>query len=60
VVTLEVLGEDGVTWTAADSARTRKRGKVAFVVPVSVGTSYRLVFAGGDRFAPSTSGTVVN
>jgi len=60
LVSLEVLGEDGVTWTATDSARTRKRGKVAFVVPVSVGTSYRLVFAGGDRFAPSTSGTVVN
>ena len=60
VVSLELLGEDGVTWTAIDSAVTRKRGKVQFVEPISEGASYRLSFAGSDRFAPSVSGVVVN
>ena len=60
MVSLELLGEDGVTWTAIDSARTKKRGKVQFVEPISEGASYRLSFAGGDRFAPSVSGVVVN
>jgi hypothetical protein len=60
VVSLELLGVDGVTWTAVDSGVTRKRGKVQFVEPISEGASYRLSFAGGDRFAPSVSGVVVN
>jgi len=60
IVSLELLGDDGVTWTAIDTARTRKRGKVKFLEPISEGASYRLSFAGGDRFAPSVSGVVVN
>ncbi len=60
LVSLELLGADGVTWTAVDTARTRKRGKATFLEPISEGASYRLVFAGGDRFAPSVSGVVVN
>jgi 5-hydroxyisourate hydrolase-like protein (transthyretin family) len=60
LVSLELLAADGVTWTAIDSARTRKRGKVQFLEPISEGASYRLSFAGGDRFAPSVSGVVVN
>lgn len=59
-VALEVLGTDGITWTAVDSAVTRRHGKVLFVKPVAVGTSYRLSFAGSDRFAPGVSGVVVN
>ena len=60
IVPLELLGEDGVTWTAIDSGRTKRRGKVKFLEPISEGSSYRLSFAGGDGFAPSVSGVVVN
>lgn len=60
LVTLQVLGDDGVTWSGVASARTRKKGKVQFVVPTSEGTSYRLAYAGGWRYAPSVSGVVVN
>ncbi|GAB3251367.1 hypothetical protein [Nocardioides dilutus] len=60
IVSLELLGEDGLTWTAIDSARTKKRGKVKFLEPISEGASYRLSFAGGHRLAPSVSGVVVN
>lgn len=60
LVALELLGEDGETWTAIDSARTSRRGKVRFLEPSSEGASYRLSFAGGHRFAPSVSGVVVN
>ena len=59
-VSLERLAEDGVTWTAIDSARTKRRGKVKFLEPISEGASYRLSFAGGHRFAPSVSGVVIN
>lgn len=60
IVSLELLGVDGLTWTAIDSARTKRRGKVKFLEPISEGASYRLSFAGGDRYAPSVSGVVVN
>jgi hypothetical protein len=60
IVSLERLADDGVTWTAIDEARTRKRGKVRFLEPISEGAGYRLSFAGGRRFAPSVSGVVVN
>jgi hypothetical protein len=60
VVALQVLGEDGVTWTEVDSARTKKHGKVQFLEPISEGASYRLAYAGGRRLAPSVSGIVVN
>ena len=59
-VALQVLGEDGVTWTEVDSALTKRRGKVQFLEPISEGTSYRLAYAGGAHFAPSVSGVVVN
>lgn len=60
IVVLERLAEDAVTWTAVGSDRTNRRGKAKFVEPVSGGATYRLVFAGGGRFAPTTSGVVVN
>lgn len=60
VVALQVLADDGVTWTEIDSARTKKRGKVQFLEPISEGTSYRLAYAGGWGFAPSVSGVVVS
>jgi hypothetical protein len=60
VVSLELLGADGVTWAAIDSARTGRRGKVKFLEPISEGASYRLSFAGGNRFTPSVSGVVIN
>ena len=59
-VALEVLGADGVTWTAVDSATTKKRGKAQFLEPISEGASYRLSFAGARRLAPSLSGVVIN
>jgi 5-hydroxyisourate hydrolase-like protein (transthyretin family) len=60
VVSLELLGADGVTWAAIDSARTGRRGTVKFLEPISEGASYRLSFAGGNRFTPSVSGVVIN
>jgi hypothetical protein len=60
VVALQVLEDDGVTWTEVDSARTKRHGKVRFLEPISEGTSYRLAYAGGWRFAPSVSGVVVS
>lgn len=60
LVSLELLGEDGVTWTEINSARTNKRGKAKFLEPISEGASYRLHFAGTGRLAPSVSGVVVN
>ena len=60
MVSLELLGEDGVTWTAVAMDKTGKRGKAEFAQPLSEGSSYRLAYAGGPRFAPSVSGVVVN
>ena len=45
---------------AVASTFTTKRGVARFLVPTSEGTSYRLAYAGGERFAPSVSGVVVN
>lgn len=60
VVSLETLAEDGVTWTVIATDVTGKHGKAEFSQPPSEGSSYRLTYAGGPRFAPSTSGTVVS
>ena len=60
VVALQQLAVDGVTWVTVDEALSKKKGKVQFVEPLSVGTSYRLSYAGGWRLAPSTSGVVTN
>lgn len=47
-------------WTEAGSARTGRHGAVRFHEAIVAGTGYRLAYAGGPRFAPSTSGTVVS
>ena len=60
VVALEALAPDTTTWVAIAYDVTGKRGKAEFTQPLSPGASYRLTYAGGPRFAPSTSGTVVS
>lgn len=60
VVSLELLGEDGVTWSAVATDRTNKNGKAEFSQALAEGSSYRLSYAGGPKFGPSTSGVVVN
>ncbi len=58
IVALQKLAEDGVTWTAVAFDTTNRRGKAEFSQPVSEGSSYRLSYAGGPRFAPCVSGVV--
>lgn len=58
VVTLQAQASGSADWTDAGTARTGKAGVARFHEPTAPGTSYRLVYAGGPRFAPSTSGTV--
>jgi hypothetical protein len=60
LVNLETLAADGVTWTVVTTGLTNHHGKVAFLQPGSAGASYRLTYAGNDRLAPCTSGTVVS
>jgi hypothetical protein len=60
LVSLETLAADGVTWTVLTTGLTNRHGKAAFLEPSSEGSSYRLSYAGSDRLAPSTSGTVVS
>ena len=60
LVSLQSLAGGGSTWTTVASTFTTKRGVARFLVPTSEGTSYRLAYAGGERFAPSVSGVVVN
>jgi hypothetical protein len=48
------------TWTQAGSDVTNKLGVARFHEPSAPGTGYRLAYAGGSRFAASTSGTVVS
>ncbi|MGC4112887.1 MAG: hypothetical protein QM747_21215 [Nocardioides sp.] len=59
-VTLQMQASGSADWTDAGTAKTGKAGVVRFHEPTAPGTSYRLVYAGGPRFAPSTSGTVVS
>lgn len=59
-VSLLSLAVDETTWTEVATARTRRHGKVRFVVPSSEGTSYRLSYGGSRRLAPSASGIVVD
>jgi hypothetical protein len=47
-------------WTEAGTAKTGRKGVVRFHEATAPGTGYRLAYAGGSRFAPSTSGTVVS
>jgi hypothetical protein len=48
------------TWTEAGTDVTDKQGLARFHEPTAPGTGYRLAYAGGSRFAASTSGTVVS
>jgi hypothetical protein len=59
-VTLQSEASGSSTWTDAGTAKTGKGGVVRFHEPTAPGTGYRLVYAGGPRFAPSSSGTVVS
>jgi hypothetical protein len=59
-VTLQSEASGSSDWTDAGTAKTGKAGAVRFHEPTAPGTSYRLAYAGGPRFASSTSGTVVS
>jgi hypothetical protein len=59
-VTLQAQAPGAADWTDAATARTNRHGLVKFRQPLAPGTGYRLAYAGGPRFAPSTSGTVVS
>jgi hypothetical protein len=59
-VTLLEEASGSSVWTDAGTAKTGKAGAVRFQEPTAPGTSYRLAYAGGPRFAPSSSGTVVS
>jgi len=60
LVSLETLAADGTTWTVVTTGLTNHHGKVTFLQPDSDGAGYRLTYAGSDRLAPCTSGTVVS
>jgi len=59
-VTLQSQAPDSDAWTDAGTALTDRHGLVRFHESPAPGTGYRLAYAGGPRFAPSTSGTVVS
>ena len=59
-VTLLEQAPGSATWTAAGTDRTNRLGLARFREPQVPGTGYRLAYAGGPRFAPSSSGTVVS
>ncbi len=59
-VTLLAQAPGSDTWTEAGTDVTNRDGVARFHQPSVAGTGYRLAYAGGPRFAPSTSGTVVS
>lgn len=59
-VTLWEQAPGSADWTEVATAGTHLNGVVSFHQPQVPGTGYRLAYAGGPRFAPSTSGTVVS
>lgn len=59
-VTLSAQGSGSPDWSVVATATTNRNGFVKFHQPLSPGTSYRLDYAGGPQFAPSSSGTVVS
>jgi hypothetical protein len=59
-VTLLAQASGSPDWTAAGTAYTNRHGLVKFHEAPAPGTGYRLAYAGGPRFSPSTSGTVVS
>jgi hypothetical protein len=60
MVTLLEQAPGSTTWTAAGTDRTNRLGLARFREPQVPGTGYRLAYAGGPRFSPSSSGTVVS
>jgi hypothetical protein len=60
LVTLLAQASGSPDWTEAGTARTNRHGFVKFHEPTAPGTGYRLAYAGGPRFSPSSSGTVVS
>ena len=60
LVTLQSQASGSADWNDAGTAKTSRHGVVRFHEPLTPGTGYRLAYAGGPRFAPSTSGTVVS
>jgi hypothetical protein len=59
-VTLYTQAPGSPDWTVAGTSSTNRNGLVRFHEPTAPGTGYRLGYAGGPRFAPSSSGTVVS
>ncbi|RLV47772.1 hypothetical protein D9V37_16705 [Nocardioides mangrovicus] len=59
-VSLWTHAAGSTTWVEVATHRTGSRGVVQFRRPQSPGTAYRLAFDGNQRYAASTSGTVVN
>jgi 5-hydroxyisourate hydrolase-like protein (transthyretin family) len=58
-VTLQSRPTGGTTWTAVKTHRTGRHGRIRFRVAIpTASTDYRLVFAGGRAFDPSSSGVV--
>ena len=57
VITLD--RSHGKTWVRVEQKFTGKFGGVDFGVKPQVSTAYKLVFTGGDVFAPTHSGVVV-
>ncbi len=60
IVTLLEQAPGSATWTEAGTDTTGPHGVARFREPQAPGTGYRLAYAGGPRFAPSSSGTVVS
>jgi hypothetical protein len=59
-VTLQAEAPGSDVWTDAGTAWTNRHGVVRFRQSAAPGTGYRLAYAGGPRYAPSSSGTVVS
>jgi hypothetical protein len=59
-VTLLAQAPGSGEWTEVGTDSTNRRGGVRFHEAPASGTGYRLAYAGGPRFAPSSSGTVVS
>jgi len=59
-VTLWAQASGSADWTEVAVGATNRHGLVRFPRTDGPGTGYRLAYAGGPRFSPSSSGTVVS
>ena len=59
-VTLWAQAPGSPDWTEVATVSTNRNGVARFHQAPAPGTGYRLAYAGGPRFSPSTSGTVVS